>query len=574
MVEKITKLVSNLKFLSKINEIIDGLNTHTTNTNNPHNVTAEQLGLATAYVYKGSVTNFSDLPTNAQNGWVYSVENEHTDSAGILHPAGANFAWNGSQWDDLGGSLSGYAKSVNSQTPDNKGNVFLNLVQSLEKNTEDKLIVHNSDGTTQELEVGKKYTINGKLPDSTDNYDINEYEGYWEAEENVSVGDVRFLKGRNNTKYLLECVQEGTTGSEQPTISDNTDNIIANFTSNDRIGHMRLIFNLAEKDADEIIALGIAYNRATYPELWEYVQARPDLLLTEEEWQAKYTETNGKFVPYYSSGNGTSTFRTPLLSAYIKGADSTTSLGSYLSAGLPNITGEGSAFTTFVYPSGSIYIDNRHTEPHYRMGETYGVNSWSFDASRSSAIYGNSDTVTPETMQGIWVIKAIGIIIDNNNTDISNVLNGITEFESKVIPIEKGGTGATTATQALANLGGVHSVNNTNADSNGNVNLGNLEKVNSSGTNYIRYESGLQICWGFDVGGSVQLWNFPQPFVSLPVVVGTHRTGRESYGFITTAYLTNTGCKFVFCGRAANGTVEIHNDAGADACAIVIGRWK
>lgn len=157
MVEKIIKMISNLKILSKMNEIIDGLNTHTTNTNNPHNVTAEQLGLATAYVYKGSVINFSDLPTNAQNGWVYSVENEHTDSAGILHPAGANFAWNGSQWDDLGGSLSGYAKSVNSQTPDSKGNVFLNLVQSLEKNTEDKLIVHNADGTTQELELGKNY---------------------------------------------------------------------------------------------------------------------------------------------------------------------------------------------------------------------------------------------------------------------------------------------------------------------------------------------------------------------------------------------------------------------------------
>lgn len=155
MIEKIIKVISDLKVLSKMNEIIDGLNTHTTNTNNPHNVTAEQLGLATAYVYKGSVTNFSDLPTNAQNGWVYSVENEHTDSAGILHPAGANFAWNGSQWDDLGGSLSGYAKSVNSQTPDSKGNVFLNLVESLEKNTEDKLLVHNADGTTQEIELVK-----------------------------------------------------------------------------------------------------------------------------------------------------------------------------------------------------------------------------------------------------------------------------------------------------------------------------------------------------------------------------------------------------------------------------------
>lgn len=66
----------------------------------------------------------------------------------------------------------GKVKTINNISPDDSGNVFLNLVESLEKNTEDKLIVHNADGTTQELEVGKKYTINGKLPDSTDNYDI------------------------------------------------------------------------------------------------------------------------------------------------------------------------------------------------------------------------------------------------------------------------------------------------------------------------------------------------------------------------------------------------------------------
>lgn len=108
MIEKISKMISNLKVLSKMNDIIDGLNTHTTNTNNPHNVTAEQLGLATAYVYKGSVENFSELPTDAQNGWVYSVKNEYIDSFGNVHPAGSNFAWNGSRWDDLGGSLSRY----------------------------------------------------------------------------------------------------------------------------------------------------------------------------------------------------------------------------------------------------------------------------------------------------------------------------------------------------------------------------------------------------------------------------------------------------------------------------------
>lgn len=289
------------------------------------------------------------------------------------------------------------------------------------------------------VEGGKVKTINSINPDDSGNVDLSSMDyavrseiGIWKPSESVSVGDVRYLNGRENAGIVLECIQAGTTGSEQPIVSDNTDNIIANFTSNDRIGHMRLIFNLAEKDADEIIALGIAYNRTTYPELWEYVQSRPDLLLTETEWQAKYAETNGKFVPYYSSGNGTSTFRTPLLSAYIKGADSTNSLGSYLSAGLPNITGDGGSFfggganadgvfqRTPVTESLVVAQNTPASEPSMQFAFL------NFDASKSNSIYGNSDTVTPETMQGIWVIKAIGIIIDNNNnTDISNILNGI-----------------------------------------------------------------------------------------------------------------------------------------------------
>ena len=51
----------------------------------------------------------------------------------------------------------GKVKTINNISPDDSGNVFLNLVESLEKNTEDKLIVHNADGTTQELELGKNY---------------------------------------------------------------------------------------------------------------------------------------------------------------------------------------------------------------------------------------------------------------------------------------------------------------------------------------------------------------------------------------------------------------------------------
>lgn len=42
--------------------------------------------------------------------------------------------------------------------------------------------------------------------------------GIWKSEETVKVGDVRFLKGRENAGYVLECVKAGVTGESQPVL--------------------------------------------------------------------------------------------------------------------------------------------------------------------------------------------------------------------------------------------------------------------------------------------------------------------------------------------------------------------
>lgn len=46
------------------------------------------------------------------------------------------------------------------------------------------------------------------------------FESYWEANETVQVGEVRFPTGRENSGVVLECVQAGTTGNEQPEIPE------------------------------------------------------------------------------------------------------------------------------------------------------------------------------------------------------------------------------------------------------------------------------------------------------------------------------------------------------------------
>lgn len=94
----------------KITTVANNLATHEADFSNPHKVTAEQLGLTTVYQYKGSVATYADLPTTGQKvGDVWNVETADPDH-GIK--AGDNVAWDGAQWDILGGNhdLSGYAQ--------------------------------------------------------------------------------------------------------------------------------------------------------------------------------------------------------------------------------------------------------------------------------------------------------------------------------------------------------------------------------------------------------------------------------------------------------------------------------
>lgn len=96
--------------------VTNALDAHKADYDNPHKVTAAQLGLATVYKYKGSVETYADLPTSDQQvGDVWNVETADPDH-GIK--AGDNVAWDGAQWDILGGNhdLSRYAQLNSANT--------------------------------------------------------------------------------------------------------------------------------------------------------------------------------------------------------------------------------------------------------------------------------------------------------------------------------------------------------------------------------------------------------------------------------------------------------------------------
>lgn len=96
--------------------VTNALDAHKADYDNPHKVTAAQLGLATVYKYKGSVETYADLPTSDQQvGDVYNVKQADPDHN---IEAGDNVAWDGTTWDILAGDtdLSSYAQLNSANT--------------------------------------------------------------------------------------------------------------------------------------------------------------------------------------------------------------------------------------------------------------------------------------------------------------------------------------------------------------------------------------------------------------------------------------------------------------------------
>lgn len=76
-----------------------------------------------------------------------------------------------------------------------------------------------------------------------------------------------------------------------------------------------------------IVAFGGEFNRADYPKLWAYIQANPTLVKTQAQWTTEST-TNAGICGFFSSGNGTTTFRVPNLDKAFLRSDSR-GAGSY-----------------------------------------------------------------------------------------------------------------------------------------------------------------------------------------------------------------------------------------------------
>lgn len=122
----------------------------------------EFKGIFSVYNYKGSVADYASLPTNAVKGDVYNVV-----AANGNIPAGTNYAWNGTEWDALGGSvdLSGYYTKTEVDLAIEDAKLTTELAQLTQKvnQNESKLLILNGEEDTagslkNTLKVAKDYT--------------------------------------------------------------------------------------------------------------------------------------------------------------------------------------------------------------------------------------------------------------------------------------------------------------------------------------------------------------------------------------------------------------------------------
>lgn len=165
--------------------------------------------------------------------------------------------------------------------------------------------------------------------------------------------------------------------------------------------------------------LGGLYDRATYPDLWDWVQTQTGYCKTENEWQTLSAAQNGN-VPFYSSGDGSTTFRVPSLKCWIKGKDGSETIGTYLDAGLPNIIGSFEASRYGYEPISSGAFTSKWPSGYtvyYMYPGSDGLYSKEIDldASRFNQIYGNSSTVQPESIVGMRLVKAYSNIEDTGS---------------------------------------------------------------------------------------------------------------------------------------------------------------
>ena len=189
--------------------------------------------------------------------------------------------------------------------------------------------------------------------------------------------------------------------------------------------------------ADSIICNGATYSRALYKDFFDYITTQ-GWVKTEAEWQEIATRDNG-FCPFYSSGDGSTNFRTPKFAPYQQIAVDMAQATTYSEAGLPNISGSfnsrGIELDSEKFKgTGCFYWDvnfpfTDDTSGHQVYPTKGGIG---FSARAANKVYGKSDTVQPEAHSWVMCVVAYGVATNVGSVDMADVLTTVAQVQTEL----------------------------------------------------------------------------------------------------------------------------------------------
>lgn len=179
-----------------------------------------------------------------------------------------------------------------------------------------------------------------------------------------------------------------------------------------------------ELDPGQLIRNGQLVSREIYSDLWNFVQSKPSMLLTEEEWQANLTANEGLACNYYSAGDGSTNFRLPKASVIVLPDPNPENINKYSTDyGIGRQYISNSVWSNDIAGS-STYINpdpTTNVPSGMNTGDTF-LNNINFDASKSIGAEHTGNEVKPKTITKLPIVYAFGRIVNAGELDFQTVV--------------------------------------------------------------------------------------------------------------------------------------------------------
>lgn len=181
-----------------------------------------------------------------------------------------------------------------------------------------------------------------------------------------------------------------------------------------------------ELDPGQLIRNGQLVSREIYSDLWNFVQSKPSMLLTEEEWQANLTANEGLACNYYSAGDGSTNFRLPKASVIVLPDPNPENINKYSTDTQRNITGSITMIDTIGKSQNSagalLFTATNASSSVNNNGDWSNSGTINFDASKSVGSDHTGSEVKPKTITKLPIVYAFGRIVNAGELDFQTVV--------------------------------------------------------------------------------------------------------------------------------------------------------